>query len=296
MSLTDVERYRIETPEERFVDSTGVEEWTLRYLVPDGTLAGARSHFKSSLTNILPGHNATDVYAPVVHHFDTVPSETKKHQEVRVILRRPTDAMILQPGRGLLSLTTYEVLRTEEVAILEKRTAAAALDEDGNPKTLVSQRYVLKRERQHIVDVRTVLVATVVDLAATQATINARAKSWAGKRGTFTVAGKKYENLKLMRVEITPRASNVRWLDSRWFFAQRDDEWPEAGVIEEEWYAVSLPSETEIAGFDPDAGTPTLAEDDTGYLALKLHNEDNDVISGDADFAAIANYFSWLSR
>jgi hypothetical protein len=173
--------------------------------------------------------------------------------------------------------------------VLNTSQRVFVVDEEGEEIQPVSQTWHLDREREQIIDVRTVIVAEVVDEAKYRGTIFGRAISWLGKGGSFGA----YSNLKCMKVEIGHRAENAGWLDSKWFFAKREEEWPEAGIIEPEFYAVSMPSGTEIEDFDPDDLPPDLAGDDTGYMSIRLRNQDNDVISGDADFAVIQNYLTW---
>jgi len=333
MSLDALASWQVGEPRQQFNDRLGVEEWVLVYVIPNGKMAGARKHFKVALTNRLPGHvtatatATTDVYAPCVHQANPVPSTpSPENHEVTVVLRRPTRGMILQPGRGLLSTGSYENTRIEEIGVLSQpeitwnvtdgvvavsdtRLAGASTQSIWKPGEPVSQRWILRRKRQHVIDVRGIIIAEVVDLATSEAALIARHDAWLGKGGGFTIKGNKYENLKCMRVEIQRRAENVKWLDSKWFFAKREEEWPEAGIIEPEYYAVSIPSGTLIEGFvprqgasfagpfygagDPPGANAHLADGDTTWMAVKLRNQDNDVISGGADFSAIEAYFSW---
>jgi hypothetical protein len=318
-------QYRVKTERSQFVDHLGVERTTLVFEIPTANIALERANFRASLDNILPGHDSGDVFAPCIHEsFVNIDPENRKGKLVTCIYQRPSEGMILIPGRGLLEHSSYDSLRIEEIGVLEHSEIAwdendgvvAASDTPlaGAPTQSiwdksepVSERWILKRERQQIIDVRSVLITKVVDLASIEGTIFARAIDWLGKGGKFTIKGVKYENLKCMRVEIRRRPANVAWMDSRWYFAKREEAWPVAEIIEPEYYGVSMPSGTEIEDFDPGAlasdrgpyfgfGNPpegSLAAGDTGWMAIALRNQENDVISGDADFSAIASYFTW---
>jgi hypothetical protein len=287
MTIEALSKYRRSHPSDRpFVDRAGEHERVETYVVPDAKLADAQEHFACSRENILPDHRKDDVYAPCVQAAVAVPSqEWPNHHEVTVIFRRPSPAMILQPGRAILSLETYTTTIKREY---------------GSFRNMGSRDGVLIRPMGSLIQVdqglevieRLALVVQAADWAVNLNIVAARAEQWTSKGGELTIYGRLWENLKCSRVRVEPRSTNAGILDSTWTFVQNNDGWPREGVIAETY--IAFDSEGNQLYYDPKKKVFPHVKPGLTWEGRKLIVATSDVISGDADFSALETYFTWM--
>ena len=293
------EQYRVKTERSRFLDRIGTEQVTLVFEVPTVKIPEERANFRVSVDNILPGHDTTDIYAPCIHdsYVDNDP-ENREGKLVTCVYQRPSEEMILRPGRGLLKFDSYSTTKREEVAAYKKHTPTVT-QPDIDPAKFASRFVILEKEDSLEIVERGLLIIRCVDWAVNEMTVYARAVEWIGKGDKqqlrtpdpgpgLTINKQLFFRLKCARVTIQRRPSNVAIVDSTFQFAMKDTTWAEDGIVDERWYAMDL-NGNEIEDFDPTA-LPTVP-----YMTLKLRDYDSDVVNGYEDFTDIQSYFTWMA-
>jgi len=301
----------------RWNDELGVEEWVLGYTVPNAWVRSNELNFRVSLANLLPGADHTDIYAPCIHRSNLVPDPQDANSQILTILyRRPGDAMILQPGRGLLRFSTYSTTKKEETAVYrDGRDYTRQTTDWTKPEeaTWASWTVTLERRETLTIEERGIVIVQCADWAIDELALYARAFAWIGMGGEFKIGGEAasypslpsgwadrrgpsivggllFDNLKLMRVDIQRKDNDASVVFSTWQFARNPEGWKESGIVSEQW-AVS-DRDGNVTFSDLDGARPVFASG--SYMALKLHNADPDVIRGKADFSAMQDYFKWM--
>ena len=277
-----------------FDDQTG--HWSGRrvFLVHRDTFESTlRSSLEPSLSNKWP--SKTGIYDACITHMSVRPAiPLLPYVMVTCLYEKPTAAMILQPGRGLINFSSYSTVKVKDAAVFNSTIA----HNDG--ETVYSYQNRLRRRRATDELERALIVVRTADSVTNYETVLARAVAWIGKggtlnsktNGTFDYGNTSFSNLKLARVDLTPRADDVSVIDGVWQFAQNPDGWRSEGVINDEWYAADALTGVEVE-YDPDANPPVIPG--SAFMALKLKNEDYEVITGEQDFTDIEGYFDWTS-
>jgi len=278
--------------ERPFTEREGEHECVQLYKIPDDRLVAAQQHLVTGRENILPGHDKEDIYAPCVSSVQVVPSqEFPKHHVATVLFRRPSPRVILQPGRAMLSIETYSTTIKREYGQLNKREAPTA----GVVVVQVGPLFEVKVGLE--VWERVALVIRAADWATQWNTVSDRAQEWRAKGGKLTIYGKLWENLKCSRVQIQHRGTDASILDSSWTFVQNDDGWPIEGIIEETW--IGYDSNGNELILDPATHRPVNQPMENGlpvsWVTRRLTVQTSDVISGEADFSALEDYFKWMT-
>ena len=186
-----LEQYQIRSERTRFLDHLGTEEWTLVFEVPTENIADERANLQASTTNILRGHDATDIYAPCIHDsVVNIDPDNPEGKIVTCVYRRPTDEMILQPGRGLIEFDSFSTTESRTVlGMVEKqpdfrgglfRSLAPPLY--GYPNFFLRDTYfdTIEQTLHEIVE-RGVIILRLCDWAINEGPVFERAERWIGK-------------------------------------------------------------------------------------------------------------------
>jgi len=289
MTIESLKGQRVSSLSDRpLVDREGEHEWVETYKIPNDELEAAKEHLVVGRENILPGHEKTDIYAPCVTFVQLQAGEEfPEHHIATVLFRRPSPRLILEPGRAILSLETYTTTIKREYGQLHKRKEAAAGTFSMTWEPIFEIKVGLEAQE------RVALVITAADWATHLNVIAERARQWRAKGGELTIYGKEWKNLKCSRTQIRPRSTNAGILDSTWTFIQNDDGWPTEGIIEETW--ICFDSNGNELEFDIETEEPVNPPVARAWHARKLFVQTSDVISGEADFSALEDYFKWMT-
>jgi len=318
---TALERFFDKDPNNRYADNSGAEEWVRTAHFPASQLAGLATHLQHGVDNLLFGTNPGDVYAPCIN--DSIVRDDPKNANGKVatvIYKRPPKALILRPGRALLSSDGYSTTVTEEMA--EFRDTRLINANHVKPGEIVMgwTTWIEVRQQLVIKDRGTIIVEQADDVKdelviykrredwlskGGKFTVGGRASSypalpqgWGDNRGEPTVGGLLFENLKLVKCQIERRASDLSIVDSLWTFAQKPEGWAMSGVIPKSWFCCSNEDGTLFTYDDEheevhDEHGRLVTRG--GYLLQRLNVYDNEVINGEADFTPIQEYFKWMT-
>lgn len=294
--------YVIKSQENRWSDDLGVEQWVLTYAIPNERLQAEERNFRVSLTNLLPGADATDVYAPCIQRSQVVPDAQDANGHMVVVLyQRPTTDMLLQPGRGLLNYATYSTTKKEETGVFvnSRDIMRQMLGATPSPSS-ASWISGIERRDVLIVEERGLVITRLADWTVNELDLYMTANAWMGMGGEFTIGGKKFDNLKLARVDISRKDSDASVVLSTWQFARNPDGWKQSGIVSETWIAFDW--EGNELEYDPGATPPVIPTRSAKgeYLFyfphMKLRNMDSEVVRGFTNFSAVENYFRWMTR
>jgi len=291
MALTN---YHIKSASNRWSASASTEQWELVYSIPNTVVQSETENFRVSLKNLLPGCDETNLYAPCIHASRVSDDpDDKASQLVTVLYQAPSDDMILQPGRGLLNFATYSTTKQEETAVFRDGREIArqelGLSSDAQ---FASWTSTLERRTTLLVLERGLMITRLADWATYELDIYVRANAWIGMGGEFTINGKKFDNLKLSRVDIQRKPSDASVVLSTWQFARNPDGWGTSGIVQDEWYATDFDG-NEVE-YDPDATPPVVPSG--SFMSIKLSNTDSEVVRGFTDFTPVEQYFRWMKR
>jgi len=294
--------YVIKSQDNRWDSELNVEQTVLTYSIPNAKLQAEAPNLRVSLTNLLPGADPTDTYAPCIHRVQAAPDPADANaQAVVVLYMRPTTDMLLQPGRGLLNHRTYSTTKKEETGIFvnSRDIMRQMLGATPSPSS-ASWISGIERRDVLIVEERGLVVLRLADWAVKELDLYAVANAWMGMGGEFTIGGKKFDNLKLAAVDISRKDSDASVVLSTWQFARNPDGWKQSGIVSEKWIAFDW--EGNELEYDPDATPPVIPTRSAKgeYLFyfphMKLRNMDSEVVRGFTNFSAVENYFRWMTR
>ena len=298
MGLSD---YLIKSQDNRWNSELNVEQWVLTYSIPSAKLQAEAPNLRVSLTNLLPGADATDTYAPCIHRVQAAPDPADANAHaVSVLYQRPTTDMLLQPGRGLLNHRTYSTTKREETAVFtESRDLIRQMVSTSSSTSLGSYLSSVERRDVLTVEERGLVVLRLADWAVKELDLYKVANTWMGMGGEFTIGGNKFDNLKLAAVDISRKDSDASVVLSTWQFARNPDGWGQSGIVSEEWIAFDWEGNELV--YDPDADPPVIPRYSASgerlyyFPHMKLRNLDSEVVRGFTDFSAMEAYFLWMT-
>jgi hypothetical protein len=293
MSLLDLD---IKSRANQWDKDTGGEQWIVQYSLPNTRIVAEELNYRVSMANLLPWADAADVYAPCIHRSSIVPDpEDANSQLLTCTYQRPSDRMLLQPGRGIMRFSSYTTTQKEETGVFRDGRDVTLQGATATTSGFASWTNSLETRDRLIIVERNVLVLIVADWAINEPALFDRADAWNGYGGEFTIKDRLWDNLKCAKADIQRKESDASIVFSTWQFARNPEGWTLDGIINETYFATDM--QGNLVTYDPvthtarAAGGPTLTQGQ--FLSMKVRKTDPEVIKGTVDFAAVEDYFKW---